>query len=348
MIGQKISKEFLRRAALVIIVLLITGIISGVAMLLSNNPAINPIVRPSPTVTSSPVSGNKEVFLGEDFLITLPANPSTGYSWTADFDKNYLFLRSKDFVADKVSPEAVGSGGTEVFTFSPIKVGETTISMGYGRSWESKASERRVFKYNIIGKTAVDARCRQKAKFFNNPKECEVAAIGFEFDSITKKCTVKSSGECGVETPFNSLQECRKTCETSAVSGNELNFETVLKDGYSGNKERKNYVITSQQEWISMFEKIWFEQTAGTPLIDFNKHMLIAVFQGEYPTGGYSIEITKIIETKNNLEVFVKEAYPGPRCIVTEAFTRPYHIVKVQRSDKEVVFKIEKVVTVCE
>ncbi|MBU3979022.1 protease inhibitor I42 family protein [Patescibacteria group bacterium] len=345
MFQQKISKEFLEKAALVIILLLIAGIISGVVMLLSNRTAINPLVMPSPVVTSSPVSDIRKAVLGEDFLITLPSNPSTGYSWTADFDENYLFLRSKDFVADKVNPKTVGAGGTEVFTFAPIKAGETIITMGYGRSWESKQSETKVFRYEIKEKTVVDARCEQKAKFFNNPKECEVAAIGFEFDSITKKCTVKSSGECGVETPFNSLEECQKTCETGAVSGNELKFETIIRDYNSNQTAQNNYVIKSEAEWIPVLQKT----NAGLPApIDFNKEIVIAVFQGEKSTGGYSIEIQKIIENENNIEVFVNETSPGKNCMVTQAFTSPFQVVKVQRSDKEVVFETEKVVTVCE
>lgn len=91
----------------------------------------------------------KQAVIGEDFLIILPSNPSTGYSWTADFDKNYLTLRSKDYVADKVSPETVGAGGTEVFTFTPIKAGEVTIAMNYERSWENIPTETKVFKYTI-------------------------------------------------------------------------------------------------------------------------------------------------------------------------------------------------------
>lgn len=96
----------------------------------------------------------KSAIAGEEFLITLDANPSTGYSWEADFDENYLMLRSKEFVSDKVSPEMAGAGGKEVFTFAPLKAGETAITMNYGRSWESKPSEIKVFRYSIKEKTA--------------------------------------------------------------------------------------------------------------------------------------------------------------------------------------------------
>lgn len=224
----------------------------------------------------------KQVTVGKDFLITLPANPSTGYSWEAQFDKNYLSLRSKDFVNDKVSEPMVGVGGTEVFTFAPIKAGETTVLMGYGRSWESKPAETKVFKYIIK--------------------------------------------------------------EESAVSGNELKFETVLKGPHNANAEKKNYIIKTQAEWMQLLQKIGDELIAP---IDFNKDMVIAVFQGQQPTGGYATEIMKILETELNLEVRIKEISPGPNCIVTQALTNPYHIVKLQKSAKEVLINVAKEITDC-
>lgn len=95
----------------------------------------------------------KTAVIGEEFLITLDANPSTGYSWDADFDESYFILRSKDFIHDKVSPDKIGAGGKEVFTFAPIKTGEATITMDYGRPWESRPSKTKVFRYSIKEKT---------------------------------------------------------------------------------------------------------------------------------------------------------------------------------------------------
>ncbi len=114
-----------------------------------NDKRAEPGIEPLKISFYLPAFVNSEAIVGEEFLITLPANPSTGYSWEADFDENYLFLRNKDFVNSKINPEIVGAGGTEVFTFAPIKAGETTIIMNYGRPWESKPSETKVFKYNI-------------------------------------------------------------------------------------------------------------------------------------------------------------------------------------------------------
>ncbi len=88
--------------------------------------------------------------------------------------------------------------------------------------------------------------------------------------------------------------------------------------------------------------------SAIPPEIDFNEEMILVVFQGEKSTGGYGIEINKIVEKENAIEVLVIETLPGYGCMVTEALTSPYHIVKLQKSTKEVIFKTEKEITDCQ
>lgn len=138
--------------------------------------------------------------------------------------------------------------------------------------------------------------------------------------------------------------------EISSTSGQEVKFETVLKGGYNEYYNEdiagKYFAIKSDAEWGPVLGRLAAELPAP---IDFNKDMLIAAFQGSRPTGGYSIEIMKITEKDNNIEVYIKEVSPGPRwsCFVTEAFTSPYHIVKLKKSAKEIVFRIENETTDC-
>ena len=56
---------------------------------------------------------------------------------------------------------------------------------------------------------ALDPRCGEKVKFSGN---CEIARLGFEFDSNKGKC-VRKTGSCNVETPFNTLEKCQEVCE---------------------------------------------------------------------------------------------------------------------------------------
>ena len=84
-------------------------------------------------VTDKPVAQARQVQKGQTFDITLDANPTTGYSWKADYDALYLRLVEKRF---QPSSEAVGAGGKETFTFQALRAGQTELRMLYQRPWE--------------------------------------------------------------------------------------------------------------------------------------------------------------------------------------------------------------------
>ena len=79
------------------------------------------------------------VRIEEEFAVSLKAIPATGYTWEAQFDETMVQLKEKRFDLDPSS--AIGGGGTETFTFNPIKKGETVITMYYKRPWEEKVRE---------------------------------------------------------------------------------------------------------------------------------------------------------------------------------------------------------------
>lgn len=187
-------------------------------------------------------------------------------------------------------------------------------------------------------------KCNEKVKFSGS--NCEALHLGYEFDSGLGKCIIKTGpgGTCSVDKAFNSMEECQKACENAELSGNELLFETIIKGVISSQKDAKNFVIKSQSEWMPALQKTDAELPA---LIDFDKDMAIAVFQGEKTSGGYNIEISKIIENNNDIEVLIKETSPGADCITPAVITSPYQIVKLQKSEKEVVYKTEKVIINC-
>ncbi|SHL75187.1 protease complex subunit PrcB family protein [Flavobacterium chilense] len=69
--------------------------------------------------------------------------------------------------------------------------------------------------------------------------------------------------------------------------------------------------------------------------IDFTKYQIIAVIDQKYGNGGHSIDITQIIETRNKIFVNVEKLHTGN---LTSVITQPYHIVKIAKSEKKVVF----------
>lgn len=126
------------------------------------------------------------------------------------------------------------------------------------------------------------------------------------------------------------------------ITQSNVSFETISKGFNSGHIEKKHYVIENEAEWKNLWGKtnsISIPQPE-LPEVDFNKEMVIAVFQGEKSTGGYSIEIVNIVED-SKITVFYKEFSPEPGDFVTQALTQPYHIVKIKKTDKEIVFQVK-------
>ncbi len=85
--------------------------------------------------------------VNEPFTISIPANPTTGYNWTADYD--YVLLAQGKAMYEMSPSRALGSGGTSVFVFTPLKPGKTTIYFVYKRSWENIVADTRSFLVDI-------------------------------------------------------------------------------------------------------------------------------------------------------------------------------------------------------
>jgi len=84
--------------------------------------------------------------LGKSFTISLVSNPTTGYSWQAHFDPEYLELINNDFVNNS---NLIGAPGVESFELKAIKQGQTELRMIYKRSWEDHFAEKRVILVQI-------------------------------------------------------------------------------------------------------------------------------------------------------------------------------------------------------
>ncbi|MDD4162320.1 MAG: protease inhibitor I42 family protein [Methanothrix sp.] len=87
--------------------------------------------------------------VNEPFTISLPANPTTGYQWKADYDYVLLKEESAQFERASTGTANVGAGGTSVFVFTPLMPGKTTIYFVYKRSWENIVADTRSFHVEI-------------------------------------------------------------------------------------------------------------------------------------------------------------------------------------------------------
>ncbi len=98
----------------------------------------------------SPLADHIMSYVGGTFEIVLDSNPTTGYSWQAEYDAAYLELVDQTFQA---SSDLIGAGGTETFIFRPLQDGETETTMTYKRPWEQDALQTEL--YVVVVQTKV-------------------------------------------------------------------------------------------------------------------------------------------------------------------------------------------------
>jgi len=122
----------------------------------------------------------------------------------------------------------------------------------------------------------------------------------------------------------------------------DLSLETISHETYGRYENHEYLVIENSGEW----EKVWLlargSEAYPIPEVDFSSHAVIAVFMGGRSSGGYHISIERITNVGNKIIVSVKETYPGRGIIVTDAFTSPHHIIKVERVQKPIVFEVQQ------
>ena len=92
------------------------------------------------------VTGDKvKAKVGEEFVIRLYSNPSTGFSWrlVEPLDE-MLKLEGHKYIPPKV--QKLGGGGTEQWSFKAARSGKATVKLEYLQPWdESSIGERRTF-----------------------------------------------------------------------------------------------------------------------------------------------------------------------------------------------------------
>jgi inhibitor of cysteine peptidase len=102
--------------------------------------------------TYKDVGENIDISVGQEFIIALGSNPTTGYSWQASYDETMLELVGGEstYEPEETDKDIVGAGGTEFFRFKALASGEVEITMTYAQPWEGGGvGETKVFTGTI-------------------------------------------------------------------------------------------------------------------------------------------------------------------------------------------------------
>jgi hypothetical protein len=128
-----------------------------------------------------------------------------------------------------------------------------------------------------------------------------------------------------------------------AAVGEQVPFSTLGKGTNSGVREQAQVVVRTQSEWVSLWGRHMRTRTAPPPppAVDFSTEMVVALFLGERPTGGYAIEVTRVERTDTGLSVRFRVTKPAPGTMQTQMLTQPFDLIKLPRVDESLTFIAE-------
>ena len=129
----------------------------------------------------------------------------------------------------------------------------------------------------------------------------------------------------------------------------KLDFTTISVGCHSGHTNLAYYVIQDNQAWVELWNQHmqFLVDPLPPPEVDFSMNTVVAVFMGEARTGGYALRVYDIVDTGSSIMVKMEKTEPGPRCIVPQVLTQPYHMVQMAKTDKPVTFDVSTRILEC-
>jgi protease stability complex PrcB-like protein len=113
--------------------------------------------------------------------------------------------------------------------------------------------------------------------------------------------------------------------------------------------EKRMVVINSEKDYKQLWDDVYanLDQLPKIPEVDLKKYTVVAVFMGAQKSGGFDIKIDKVTSMNDKLFIDVTDITPGVNCMVTDAITKPYDVVKIAKTDLEYEFRVNKVTKDC-
>lgn len=135
------------------------------------------------------------------------------------------------------------------------------------------------------------------------------------------------------------------SCSSNDDNGNKnVNFSLIGQSELHGNGaeniEKSNLIIENTTSWNDLIDKMNTVNNVSDNFtetdVDFSQYIVIAVFDEIYSNGGHSIDIVSIVENEINLTVKIDNLMTGDD---TQIITQPFHIVKIPKTDKQIIFE---------
>lgn len=140
---------------------------------------------------------------------------------------------------------------------------------------------------------------------------------------------------CATSTPENTFDE-------ASNDNPNVKFKILAQGIHSNISLVNQMVIRTQKDWMQLLKIHASTNAASLPTIDFSNNIVIVIFAGQQPSGGYSVGVSNIKRADDNLFVSVTFTEPKAGSTVTLALTQPYIFLVTEKVDGKILFLAKK------
>ncbi|MBC7474753.1 MAG: protease complex subunit PrcB family protein [Candidatus Sericytochromatia bacterium] len=163
--------------------------------------------------------------------------------------------------------------------------------------------------------------------------------------SLISACSVKlgTNAIIATPTPASSVPNpvVSKSPDLIIDSIGQVDFKKILSGERSDLRNYDAKVIDNESD----FQQLWENHTGSKtnplflPKIDFDFKNVVAIFLGDRPTTGFSIDIDRIDESKDTMSIYLKENKPAEGTEVKAELTQPFLMIELKKTKKKIIFE---------
>lgn len=88
-------------------------------------------------LTQSALGASHELLVGDEVVIRLPENPTTGFRWSFALSSEGTLVSRGDTFVPASAALTPGAAGERVLRFVATRPGSASIKLTHGRTWEA-------------------------------------------------------------------------------------------------------------------------------------------------------------------------------------------------------------------
>jgi inhibitor of cysteine peptidase len=93
------------------------------------------------------------LYVGQQFILTLPSNPTTGFRWNVrDPGSNVLQSLGPEVYSNPEDRGLVGSAGLSTWRFRVVNAGKAELKLTYEQPWENNVAPAQTFSCGLVAR----------------------------------------------------------------------------------------------------------------------------------------------------------------------------------------------------